>query len=219
MARGNARMRIFEDDREYRYFVSLFADITHQFKIDCLNYCLMPNHYHLTLLPTLPNLSSALRELNSAYAQWWNRRHDRVGHVFQGRFKDQIVQREGYFLNLCRYIARNPVRARLTARPEEWPWSSYRATIGLRPLPEFLKIAPTLSQFGDEDDAQLRARFRAYVQSDPDHEVEERIRSRERIIGDRLFKTAVRFEAAEPSEAALTGPRTHNPVHGAGAIA
>jgi len=210
-------MRIFEDDGEYRFFLLLFADITHHFKIDCLNYCLMPNHYHLTVLPTLPNLSDAIRQLNGSYAQWWNKRHDRVGHVFQGRFKDQIVQREGYFLNLCRYIARNPKRARLTARPEEWPWSSYAATIGLRPLPEFLNIIPTLRQFGDEDDAQLRARFRAYVDCDLDDEVEDRIRSRERIIGDRLFKTAVRLGATEPL--ALTGSRIQDPVHGADAIA
>lgn len=211
-------MRIFEDDGEYRFFVSLFADITHQFKIDCLNYCLMPNHYHLTVLPTLPNLSNAIRQLNSVYAQWWNKRHDRVGHVFQGRFKDQIVQREGYFLNLCRYIARNPERARLTARPEDWPWSSYPATIGLRPLPEFLNITPTLRQFGDEDAAELQARFRTYVQSDLDDEVEDRIRSRARIIGDRFFKTAVRLGAVEPL-ALPDQPRTQNPAHGAEAIA
>ena len=192
MARGNGRMRIFEDDGEYRYFVALFGDVAHEFKIDCLNYCLMPNHYHLTLQPTLPNLSNAMRHLNSVYAQWWNRRHDRVGHVFQGRFKDQIVQGEGYFLNLCRYIARNPERGKLTARPEEWCWSSYPATIGLRPLPAFLNVLPILRQFGSDDDAQLRARFRAYVESDPDEEVEDRIRSTERVVGDHLFKTALR---------------------------
>jgi REP element-mobilizing transposase RayT len=192
MARGNGRMRIFEDDGEYRYFVALFGDVTHEFKIDCLNYCLMPNHYHLTLQPTLPNLSNAMRHLNSVYAQWWNRRHDRVGHVFQGRFKDQIVQGEGYFLKLCRYIARNPERAKLTARPEEWCWSSYPATIGLRPLPAFLNVLPILRQFGGDDDAELRARFRAYVESDPDEEVEDRIRSTERVVGDQLFKAALR---------------------------
>jgi REP element-mobilizing transposase RayT len=193
MARGNGRMRIFEDDGDYRYFVALFGDVTQEFKLECLNYCLMPNHYHLALQPSLPNLSHAMRHLNSVYAQWWNRRHDRVGHVFQGRFKAQIVQREGYFLNLCRYIARNPQRAKLTAQPEDWRWSSYPATIGLRPLPAFLNVLPVLRQFGNEDDAELRARFRAYVQSDPDEEVEERIRSSEHVVGDQLFKTALRL--------------------------
>jgi putative transposase len=197
MARGNGRMRIFEDDTDYRHFIALFGDITQQFNVDCLNYCLMPNHYHFTLQPTLPNLSSALQQLNGVYAQWWNRRHGHVGHVFQGRFKDQIVQREGYFLNLCRYIARNPERARLAKRPEDWHWSSYPATIGLRPLPDFLNALPTLRQFGDEDEAELRARFRAYVQSSPDEEVENRIRSSERVVGDRFFKTAVRLGSDE----------------------
>jgi putative transposase len=215
MARGNGRMRIFEDDRDYRYFVSLFGDVTHEFNLNCLNYCLMPNHYHLTLQPALPNLSSALRLLNGEYAQWWNRRHERVGHVFQGRFKDQIVQREGYFLSLCRYVARNPERAKLTPRPEEWRWSSYAATIGLRPAPDFLNAVPVLRQFGDEDDAELRARFRAYVQSDPDEEVEARIRSRERVVGDRLFKAALRLRsdaATQPPD-----PTTQKPAQGADA--
>jgi len=194
-------MRIFEDDTDYGYFVSLFGDVTQEFKIDCLNYCLMPNHYHITLQPMLPNLSNALRHLNGVYAQWWNRRHARVGHVFQGRFKDQIVQREGYFLNLCRYIARNPERANLTARPEDWRWSSYPATIGLRPLPDFLNALPTLRQFGDGDEALLRARFRAYVQSNPDEDVEDRIRSSARVVGDRLFKATLRLRSDDAAAA------------------
>ena len=100
MARGNGRMRIFEDDTDYRYFVTLFGDIMEEFEIQCWNYCVMPNHYHATLQPTLPNLSRAIQRLNRRYAQRWNKRYDRVGHVFQGRFKDQIVQREGY-LRVC----------------------------------------------------------------------------------------------------------------------
>ena len=91
----------------------------------------MPNHYHATLQPSQPNLSEALRRLNSVYARWWNERHQRVGHVFQGRFKDQIVDRDSYLLTLSRYVVMNPVRAGLVERPEDWRWSSYRATAGL----------------------------------------------------------------------------------------
>lgn len=75
--------------------------------MECWNYCLMPSHYQATFRPSLPNLSEAMRRLNSVYAQWWNQRHERVSHVFQGRFKDQIVQREVYLLVLCRYVALN----------------------------------------------------------------------------------------------------------------
>jgi putative transposase len=113
----------------------------------------------------------------------------------RGASRTRSSSGRGYFLNLCRYIARNPERAKLTARPEDWRWSSYPATIGLRPLPDFLNTLPTLRQFGDEDDTQLRARFRAYVQGSPDEEIEGRIRSTERVVGDRLFKTAVRLRS------------------------
>ena len=134
MARGNGRMSIFLDDVDYRQFVYLLGDVVESLEIECLNYCVMPNHYHATLRPTLPNLSEGVRLINSRYAQWWNRRHERVGHVFQGRFKDQIVQQEGYLQALCRYIALNPVRAGLVDSPDNWEWSSYAATTGLRPV-------------------------------------------------------------------------------------
>jgi len=202
MARGNGRMRIFEDDKDYRSFILLLGTVVQDFEIECLNYCLMPNHYHVTLRPSLPNLSGAMRHLNGIYAQRWNRRHGHVGHVFQGRFKDQIVQREGYLPALCRYIARNPWRARLVQRPEEWRWSSYGATIGVRPQPAFLEVTQVLKLFGDEHDARLlRARFRDYVLADPDEDLEGRLRSQDRVIGDQSFRAALvaGASAAPPS--------------------
>ena len=130
MSRGNGRMGIFLDDADYRQFVHLLGEAVERFDIRCWNYCVMPNHYHATLQPTRTNLSEAIRCLNSGYAQWWNRRHGRVGHVFQGRYKDQVVDRETYLLTLSRYVVMNPVRAGLVERPGDWPWSSYRATVG-----------------------------------------------------------------------------------------
>jgi putative transposase len=119
MARGNGRMTIFLDDYDHRQFIQLFRGIVDEFRLECWNYCLMPNHYHATVRPALPNISTAMQQLHSRYAQWWNRRHAKVGHVFQGRFKAQIVQRDGYALALSRYVALNPVRARLVERPEQ----------------------------------------------------------------------------------------------------
>jgi len=197
MARGNGRMRIFEDGRDYRYFLALFGEAMQAFEIQCWNYCLMPNHYHATLQPTLPNLSKAMQRINGVFAQWSNKRHDRVGHVFQGRFKDQIVQREGYLVSLCRYVALNPTRASLVAAPEEWEWSSYAATIGLRPAPGFLNIAATLEQFGPGDESAQQAQFRKFVCGDPDEVLEERFRSNEWIVGDQSFKTALRPPAED----------------------
>ena len=96
MSRGNGRMCIFLDEADYRQFVYILGDVVETFGLECWNYCLMPNHYHATLRPSRPNLSEAIRRLNSVYALWWNKRHQRVGHVFQGRFKAQVVDREGY---------------------------------------------------------------------------------------------------------------------------
>jgi REP element-mobilizing transposase RayT len=191
MARGNGRMQIFDDERDYRHFVALLGVVLEEFEIKCWNYCLMPNHYHATLQPATPHLSEAIRHLNGGYAQWWNYRRKHVGHVFQGRFKDQIVQREGYLVSLCRYVARNPVRANLVSSPEAWQWSSYAATIGLRAAPGFLDVASTLEQFGPGDEGLLQSRFRAFVCGDPDEVMEERFRSNERMIGDQSFKKSL----------------------------
>jgi putative transposase len=189
-------MQIFVDDVDYRGFVFWLGDIVERFEIECWNYCLMPNHYHATLQPTLPNLSEAIRHLNSAYAQWWNRRHGRVGHVFQGRFKDQVVDRDDYLLTLSRYVVMNPVRAGLVQRPEDWPWSSYRATVGLTSAPAFLRVASTLRLLGDDEEAVLRVRFAQFASvSSPDPGLVDRIRSNERILGTRAFKKEVMTSA------------------------
>lgn len=184
-------MRIFLDDTDYSHFVNVLREVVEEFDIECWNYCVMPNHYHATLRPTLPNLSEALQRLNSDYAKWWNVRHQRVGHVFQGRFKDQIVQCDRYLLALCRYVALNPVRAGLAQRPEEWPWSSYAATVGLTSQPTFVLIGETLRQFGDGDLDALQARFAEFVEGSDGLAVDTRIRSSVRILGDKEFRTSV----------------------------
>ena len=159
MSRGNGRMRIFLDDGDYRKFQFVLGDVAELFDLEVWDFCVMPNHYHLAVCPRRPNLSEAIQRLNGVYAIWWNARHKMVGHTFQGRFKDQIVQREGYLWALCRYIARNPVRAKLVDDPAQWRWSSYRATAGLCPNPGFLLNEPILRQFGDDDDAAAGRRI------------------------------------------------------------
>ena len=95
--------------------------------------------FHIVVETVEGNLSAAMRQLNGIYTQWHNRTHSRVGHVFQGRFKAVIVQRESYLLELARYVVLNPVRAGICALPELWPWSSYRATAGSAAPPEWLQ--------------------------------------------------------------------------------
>lgn len=192
MARGNGRMTIFRDDRDYRSFIQMFREVIDAFALECWNYCLMPNHYHSTIRPTKPNISAAIQHLNGRYAQWWNHRHATVGHVFQGRFKAQIVQRDSYAVALARYVALNPVRAGLVERPEDWAWSSYAATIGLEPPPSFLSMNPALALFGLGDRATLQRRFSTFVQRDcADAAAEERIRLNSLVIGDADFRERV----------------------------
>lgn len=206
MSRGNGQMKIFLDEADYRHFVHVLGDVVDGAAIRCWNYCLMPNHYHLTVQPTKPNLSEAIRRVNSVYAQWWNRRHTRVGHVFQGRFKDQIVERESYLLTLSRYVVMNPVRADLVKRPEDWRWSSYRATVGLAPPSSFLAASATLELFGDGDVSTLQTRFASHVIARMDDVASlDRIRSNDRILGTNLFKDAV-AAARDQDRAASSSP-------------
>jgi putative transposase len=196
-------MRIFIDEGDYARFVQLLSDVLEECDIHCWNYCAMPNHYHLTLEPRRANLSEAIRRLNGEYAQYWNRRHDRVGHVFQGRFKDQIVQREGYLLALSRYVVMNPVRARLVPAPAEWQWSSFRATVGIDPVPAFLASGATIRLMGEGPVEILQARFAEFVQMDSGMAaMEHRFRSEERVLGDRAFKLSLAPEVCGSSEEA-----------------
>jgi putative transposase len=221
MARGNGRMRIFLDDVDGRKFLFVLGDVTDAFGVECCDYCVMPTHYHLSLRPREPNLSEAIQQLNSVYAMWWNDVHATVGHVFQGRFKSQVVQQEGYLLALCRYIALNPVRAGLVKHPEYWQWSSYRAMAGLCHNPGFLTTEPVLGQFGEGDVALLRSLYRQHVVAVLSDEGEmERLRSKERVVGDRSFKREILREravvesvpmAVDPSDVVASSPTAEAP--------
>jgi putative transposase len=125
----------------------------------CHAYCLMDNHFHTVIETADANLSAGMRQLNGVYTQWHNRTHGRVGHVFQGRFKAIVVQREAYLLELARYVVLNPVRAGMCSLPEQWPWSSYRAMLGLCEVPPWLHTQWLLSQFGQN----LAAAQAAYI--------------------------------------------------------
>jgi REP-associated tyrosine transposase len=156
--RGNEKRAIFVTDVDRHEFLALLEDVSLRLDWSVLAYCLMGNHYHLFLKTRTPTLSIGMQNLNGDYAQAFNRRHQRVGHLFQGRFDASIVDRSSYFLELVRYIVLNPVRAGLCQAPEEWRWSSHLATIGRADPIKCLDIAVLLSQF---DRGRQRAR-RAY---------------------------------------------------------
>ena len=147
-SRGNARAPIFRGDADRYLFLDTLGDVVEQHGWLCHAYCLMTNHYHLLLETPGANLSRGMRELNGIYAQCFNRRNNRVGHVFQGRFKGILVQRESHLLELARYIVLNPVRAGMVHRAEDYRWSSLRATLGLVREPAWLVPETLLESFG-----------------------------------------------------------------------
>jgi hypothetical protein len=122
----------------------------------------MDNHYHLVIETKQANLSLGMRQLNGVYTQAYNRRHRRVGHLFQGRFKAILVEKEAYLLELCRYVVLNPVRAKAVKRPGQWEWSSYGTTTGKGVVPEYLTVEWVLGQFGDYK-GKAHERYRKYV--------------------------------------------------------
>ena len=130
-ARGNARAEIFADNRDRELFLELLGKEILQQAWHCYADCLMGNHYHLLIGTPEPNLVAGMRRLNGVYTQAFNCRHGRVGHVFQGRYKSILVDKDSYGLELSRCIVLNPARAWMVKRAEGWLWSSYRSTVGL----------------------------------------------------------------------------------------
>ena len=161
-SRGNARMPIFEDDGDRVEFLSVLERVLVRCNWLLHAYCLMSNHYHLMLETPETKLSAGMRQLNGVYTQRFNRRHRRAGHVFQGRFKAIVVDRDSYLLELSRYVVLNPVRARMVRRAQDYKWSSFRATAGLDPVPEYLTCDWILSQFGRHR-AVAQKRYRTFV--------------------------------------------------------
>lgn len=161
-SRGNAKKSIFFDDEDRKKFLKILSTVVERFEWICHAYCLMDNHYHLLLETPRPNLSKGMRQLNGVYSQSFNKRHNLVGHVLQGRYKSILVEKEAHLLELTRYVVLNPVRAGLVNSAADWPWSSYRATAGLEPAPEFLHVNWILSQFASTP-AKAIEEYRLFV--------------------------------------------------------
>jgi putative transposase len=146
-ARGDRREDIFSDDADRERLLQVFAECVGRFGWACHAYCLMANHYHFLVETPLPNLARGMRQLNGIYTQRFNRRHGRVGHLFQGRYQAILIEKDSYLQELARYVVLNPLRARLVKRPEQWRWSSYRASAGMDAAPPWLATDWLLEQF------------------------------------------------------------------------
>jgi len=148
MSRGNARSAIFLNDEDRKLFLEILRNVIERYGWKCYTYCLMNNHYHLLIETPGANLSIGMRQLNGVYTQACNRAHRLTGHIFQGRFKAHVVDKQNYLLMLSAYIALNPVRVKLARKAEDWIWSSYRAIIGVDQVPGWLEAHYIREQFG-----------------------------------------------------------------------
>jgi putative transposase len=129
-SRGNEKKPVFRTEQDRENFLNTLQHVNKRYNWICHAYCLMTNHYHLLIETPDGNLSLGMRQLNGVYTQLFNKLHGRTGHLFQGRFKAILIQKDSHLLEVCRYTVLNPVRARMVQRPEDWAWSSYRATAG-----------------------------------------------------------------------------------------
>ena len=232
-ARGNERRAIFLDDldTDRAMFLDTLAQAVERFDWVCHGYCLMTNHYHLLIETPDANLSKGMRQLNGVYTQYLNRSHGRVGHLFQGRYQGILVEKEAYLLELARYVVLNPVRAGMVSTPEDWHWSSYRATAGLDSAPAFLTTDWLLRSFADRKGAAVAAyqRFvaegisapgpwlalknqvylgseqfveQAQAMIDPDHPLREVPRRQRRPVAKPLSQIAARYGERDQAMAA-----------------
>ena len=144
-------------DADYRRFVRLLTPLIERARWRCFGLCVMSTHYHLLVESKASDLADGMETLNGRYARLFNRDHGRRGHLFGARYDSKPIETEEHFSEAIRYVALNPVRAGARSRPEQWPWATYRALVGLDPAPEFFDVESVLRRFASTPDAARRA--------------------------------------------------------------
>ncbi len=169
VARGNNRAEIFLDDVDRERFMERLTDVAQTRQWRGIAYCLMGNHFHLAFTTPHADLPDGMRDLMGFYARGFNARHRKTGHPFGGRYRAGAIETDSHLLSTIRYIARNPVAARLVAHPEEWPWSSYPALLADKPEHPFIDAAGVLDLFA-RNRWRARAALRHFVEDAKDDE-------------------------------------------------
>jgi putative transposase len=165
-SRGNYRQPIFVDDDHYEHYLKMLTTVSRKYEWLVLDWCLLPNHFHLVLRLLDDGLSDGMRELNGGFSRWTNRIHGRTGtgHLVRNRFGAKPIKSDEHMLEVCRYVPLNPVRAGLVERAEDWPWSGYRATLGLEDARIFHSPDLVLRLFHSEP-TEARSRLADWVES------------------------------------------------------
>jgi len=192
-SRGDRREDIFVDDADRQLWLAILATVHERMHWHCYAYCLMDNHYHLVIETPEANLAKGMRHLNGVYTQRYNRRHQRVGHVFQGRYKAIHIDRDNYLLEAARYVVLNPVRAGFVAHASQWRWSSYLATSGQEPHASWLCVDRLLALLG-KNRPLAHAAYRAFVRQGIDAPLWTRLHG-QIYLGDDKFVSRLQSSA------------------------
>ncbi len=175
-ARGNEGKRIFLDDGDRKKFLGIVGDYHDRYGILIHSYVLMGNHYHLILETPKGNLLKVMHGLNGGYTGYFNRKYGRAGHLFQGRYKGILVDKDSYLIPLSRYVHLNPVRARMVERPEQYRWSSYPGYIGKGKQYEWVEYSWILSQFASRR-IRAKRKYKEYTEEALKKKVEHPLKS------------------------------------------
>jgi REP element-mobilizing transposase RayT len=157
LSRGNERKEIFRDEKDHLRFLDTLGKMVERFKLEVHAYVLMKDHFHLLVHTKEANLSRAIQWLGVSYSVWFNQRHHRSGHLFQGRFKSFLIENERYFTAMCLYIHGNPLRARIVRRLSGYRWSSYQGYADKKHEVSWLTTELVLGMYGGSRKRFLRA--------------------------------------------------------------
>ncbi len=200
--RGNGRQEVFHDEKDFETFLSVLAHYKDIWGFKMYNFCLMPNHFHLLWeIQKAETLSRAMQAITLSYSRAHHARYKTAGYLWQGRFKNMIIEKDNYLLSCGAYIERNPKRAGLVARPEEWRWSSYRFYAFGEPIKipiikigegkkliELIDENPLYKDFGKSPGERQR-NYRDFVIEMDNEETKEKFSFRDKgILGGEVFK-------------------------------
>jgi REP element-mobilizing transposase RayT len=185
-SRGDHGEALYRDDKDRKAWLEILQRVCNRFNFVIHAFCQMTNHYHVVVETVEGNLSQGMRQLNGLYTQHFNRRHHLVGHLFQGRYKAILVQKENHLLELARYVVLNPVRAGVVESLEQWPWSSHRYLVGADGSPGWLETDWILGHFGPTR-SQAARRYQQFVMDGMSLGSPLKKASHQLILGDEIF--------------------------------
>jgi putative transposase len=163
MSRANDKRKLFVDNDDRFTFLELISVAKEQYDVEWEMFVLMNTHFHAKVRTRHANISETMQYVLGSFAEYWNRRHGRRGHLLEGRFKSPLIEDGRYALNVIRYIALNPVQANYVEHVSEWPWSSHRALAGLEPPPKFLEVDWLRDYFDGPTLRDCQRQYRSFV--------------------------------------------------------